>query len=82
MLEREKVHTKEGRLLYVDSSGRVFDIGAFTLRDIASLSWAYRIAYRVTRERHERIRLAGMREFAHRIDISVRRIESERRADK
>jgi hypothetical protein len=72
---------ERGRLVYVDRDGSVVDLGAFAPRDLASLAWAHRVAYRMTRERDERARLASSRDAAARLAREASRLESNERSN-
>lgn len=51
----------EGRLLWVRRDGEVVDLGPATTRRLLDLGWAVGVAYRYTRDRGEKGRLAPLR---------------------
>jgi hypothetical protein len=61
-----------GRLVYVDADGAVRDLGAYTAAEVEGVAWAVGVAYRCSRVRHERTRLAGLRHAATRLMVGAR----------
>lgn len=83
MTIRDRLRTKaieailgdtRGRLVYVDAQGVARDLGAFTPAELESFEWAVGVAYRLTRERSERTRLAGVRVHASRLSRAIRKV--------
>ena len=65
-----------GRLVYVVAPGQVVDLGAFTPDELEALAWAQRVAYRGTRDRGERSRLAQVRGAAQRLGVGASKVRA------
>jgi hypothetical protein len=50
-----------GRLVWVDEHGVAHDLGPWSTRDAADVRWALGVAYRLTRDRGDRLRLGRAR---------------------
>jgi hypothetical protein len=68
-----------GRLVYVDAEGVVRDLGAYAVPEVEGLAWAVGVAYRTSRVRHERTRLAGLRAAGQRLGVSARSLREQAR---
>jgi hypothetical protein len=63
-----------GHLLYVRRDGEVVDLGAYERDEVVGLAWAWRVAYRATRDRGERSQLARARDAAARLGEGAKKL--------
>lgn len=75
VVTRELARDRRDRLVYVDRLGRVVDLGPARREDLVGLAWAVRVAYRATRERPARARLASLRDgVGARLDEGAKKV--------
>lgn len=58
---RRRVPEARGRLVWVDDTGEVHDLGTWSVAQLVAFDTAVNIAYRTTPERSEKVRLAAIR---------------------
>ena len=61
-----------GRLVWMDAEGGVHDLGAYAVPELEGLAWAVGVAYRTSRVRSERTRLAGLRAASRRLYVGAK----------
>lgn len=68
----------DGRLLWVRGDGEVVDLGPTTTRRLLDLGWAVGVAYRYSRDRGEKGRLAPLRVWMGEVSGAIRSSSSSK----